>query len=301
MVTAILASPWTALAQQSSAPEWQIKAGGKMSFEVASVKPDSGPFRPPSFPLDAGGAYRPTGGRFTADFSLFTYITFAYKLNLAPDQRQALLAHAPKWVSEDRYAIEARAPTNNPTKDQMRLMMQSLLAERFGLAVHFETQTVAAFTLVLAKPGKLGPQLRPHDEGPPCDQEPSSAGDKAAGRPEVFPGQCESYGMMGQANGMRIAGSRNTTLELLASVIPSFGGVSRPVVDHTGLTGRFDFKLEWMPESTSTPPPGANPQPEPAGPTFFQALKEQLGLQLEATKAPLPVLVIDHVERPSEN
>ena len=116
-------------------PSWQTAAGGKRAFEVASVKIDAGPFRPPNFPLDPGDAYRPVGGRFSADFPLSTYITFAYKLSLSSDQRQAMLAHLPDWVSTDRYAIEARAE-GNPTKDQMRLMVQSLLAERFKFTAH---------------------------------------------------------------------------------------------------------------------------------------------------------------------
>src|SRR5437016_7666798 len=92
----LVAAGWLAvyrvavLGQSSAAPEWQIAAGGKMAFEVASVKPDPGQFRPPNFPLDAGDAYRPVGGRFSADFPLTTYITFAYKLSPTPDQRQAM-------------------------------------------------------------------------------------------------------------------------------------------------------------------------------------------------------------------
>src|SRR6185369_12987060 len=75
-----------------AAPEWETAAGGKRAFEVASVKLDSGPFRPPNFPLDPGEAYRPVGGRFSADFPLATYISFAYKLSAVADQREAMLA-----------------------------------------------------------------------------------------------------------------------------------------------------------------------------------------------------------------
>src|SRR5215470_1477536 len=123
------------IAAQSPPPDWQVTAGGKRAFAVASVKVDSGPFRSPNFPLDSGDAYRPVGNRFSADFPLATYITFAYKLSLGPDQRQAMFAHLPDWVSTERYAIEARGE-GFPTKDQMRLMVQSLLAERFKLSVH---------------------------------------------------------------------------------------------------------------------------------------------------------------------
>ena len=153
-----------AFAQQGApppvqAPDWQTAAGGTRAFDVASVKLDPGPFRPPNFPLDPGDAYRPVGGRFSADFPLSTYIAFAYKLSLSSDQRQAMLTHLPDWLATDRYAIDARAE-GNPTKDQMRLMMQSLLAERFKFAAHFETRVFSALALALVKPGTTGPKLR---------------------------------------------------------------------------------------------------------------------------------------------
>ena len=272
-----------------------------MAFEVASVKQSApGAFRPPNFPLDPGDAYlatrtgEPPRGRFSADFPLLVYITFAYKLSLTPDQRDALAARLPKWVAADAFEIEARAPQSSATKDQMRLMMQSLLAERFNFAAHFETQTVPALAMVLAKPEKLGAQLRPHAEGPPCESVPS--GDKS-----VFPPVCDVYSMMLQPNHMRRAGSRNTTMEILAGAIPTFGSVSRVVVNRTGLTGKFDFTIEWMPESNNAALPAGDVPPELAGPTFLEALNEQLGLKLESTKAPTQVLIVDRVERPSAN
>jgi bla regulator protein BlaR1 len=272
--------------------DWQTKAGGKMSFEVASVKRDTGAFRSPNFPLDPGDAYAPTGGRFSSDFSLTTYITFAYKLSLTQEQRQAMVAHLPKWVAEDRFDIQAKATEGNPTKDQMRLMMQSLLADRFKLAVHFETQESPVLALALVKPGKPGPKLRPHAEGPPCDREPS---------PDVFPPRCEVMMLTMRAGRMAMGGSRNTTMPLIADALPSMGRLARPVVDRTGLGGKFDFVLEWSPEPSNTPLPPGEPLPDTQGPSFQEALREQLGLRLESTKAPLQILVIDRVERPSEN
>lgn len=272
--------------------DWQTKAGGNMSFEVASIKRDTGEFRPPNFPLDPGDAYAATGGRFSADFSLATYITFAYKLSLTSEQRQAMIAQLPKWVADDRFDIQAKAAEGNPTKDQMRLMMQALLADRFHLAVHFETQESPVFALSLIKPGKLGPKLRPHAEGPPCDATPS---------PDVYPPKCEVTALTIRPGRMAMGGSRNTTMPLLASALPSMGRLARPVIDRTGLSGQFDFLLEWSPEPGSTPPPAGEPVPDTQGPSFQEALREQLGLKLESTKAPLRILVIDKVERPSEN
>jgi uncharacterized protein (TIGR03435 family) len=283
-------------------PEWQTAAGSKMAFEVASIKLDPGQFRPPNFPLDPGDAYRPVGGRFTADFPLLTYITFAYKASLTADQRQQMLAHLPDWIANDRYDIQARAE-GNPTKDQMRLMMQSLLAERFKLAVHFETQVSPVLAMVLAKPGKTGPKLRPHSEGvagvaPPATNDPIAPPARAA---DVFPPICDAYMMTGSGNGLLRAGSRNTTLALLAGALPGLGRLDRPVVDQTGLTGRFDFSLDWAQEPNRPPGPNGDPPPDLPGPTFLEAFREQLGLKLESTKAPLQILVIDHVERPTEN
>jgi bla regulator protein BlaR1 len=286
-------------AQPPAAPEWQIAAGGKMAFEVASIKPDPGPFRPPNFPLDPGEAYRPVGGRFSADFPLTTYITFAYKLSLSQDQRQAMIAHLPSWVAAERFDIQARAE-GNPTKDQMRLMMQSLLADRFKLAVHFESQVVPVLALVLVKPGKTGPTLRPHSEGVPCEATPATNGPIARDS-TVFPPVCDVYMMTMHPNTMSKAGSRNTTMALLAGALSGLGNLDRQVVDQTELSGRFDFSIEWAPESDRPPLPNSDAQAELQGPTFLEALREQLGLKLQSTKAPLQILVVDHVERPSDN
>lgn len=262
-----------------------------MAFEVASIKPsDPGKFTPPLFPLDAGDAYAATGGRFSADFPLVLYITFAYKLSLSPDQRQAVIEHLPKWVASDRFNIQAKAE-GTPTKDQMRLMMQSLLADRFRLAEHFETQDASIFVLTLAKPGKLGPKLHPHSEGPSCDTPDAS----------VFPSRCDVQALTRFPGHMPMAGSRNTTMDLIAASLTGLGRLGRPVIDHTGLTGRFDYTLEWEPERESPEAPEAGVHPELQGPGFLAALREQLGLKLESARGPVRTLVIDHVKRPSEN
>ena len=280
--------------QAQDIADWQTKAGGKMAFEVASIKQDTGPFRPPNFALDPGDAYATTGGRFSADFPLTVYITFAYKLSLTREQREAMTAHLPKWVTEDRFDIQAKAADANPTKDQMRLMMQALLADRFKLAVHFETQDTPVFALVPVKTGKLGPKLRPHSEGPSCDAAPPA---------DVFPERCYVMALTRTHGGMAIGGSRNTTMPLIADALPGMGRLGRPVVDRTGLSGRFDFTIEWSPEPNQSPFP-TSPEtlvPDTQGPSFQEALREQLGLRLEATKAPIQILVVDKVERPSEN
>jgi uncharacterized protein (TIGR03435 family) len=269
--------------------DWQTSAGGRKEFDVASVKLDTGDFRPPNFPLDDGNAFTP-GGRFSADFGVMTYVQFAYKMRFTEQQMQAMRARLPKWVFSDRYAIEAKAD-GLPSKDQIRLMMQSLLAERFQLAVHFETQQTAVFALTLVKPGKLGPKLRPHSEGPPCENAPATA----------FPPKC--YVQMATMKGREThAGSRATTMDQFAEAIPGSGtGIDRTVVDQTGIAGEVDYEYEYVRDMNPNESPDANPPPADTGPTFLEALREQLGLKLEPARLPRRVLVIDHLERPSEN
>jgi bla regulator protein blaR1 len=277
-----------------------------MAFEVASVKASKLP-RIPDFPLDQGNAKTP-GGRFSVALSLPIYISFAYKLGANPEQYR-VLTHLPESVSKDIYDIEARAP-GNPTKDQMRLMMQSLLAERFKLAVHFETREVPVYALTLVKQGKTGLKLRPHAEGPPCPDSfidinprtPPKAGD-------VFPPNCETAPSRGTPDGMRLVGSRNTTMPLLADMIYAYGAfdgeVDKPVVDRTGLSGRFDFTIQYMAgenDMLARSIPGANsPPPSSDGTPFLRALREQLGLKLTPGRGQVRILIVDHVEPPSEN
>jgi bla regulator protein BlaR1 len=305
-----LASFLTITALQAQPPDLtdsQKSAGGKMAFDVASVRPTKSP-RLPNFPLNNGDA-KPPGGSMSASFSLAAYIGFAYKLDVF--QGKEMNAQLPKWANED-YAVDAKAD-GNPTKDQMRLMMQSLLADRFKLKVHFETKEVPVFALIVVQPGKLGPKLLPHSEGPPCPD--SFEMDKPFTPPPpptkagaVFPTQCgTSAQVRGTPEGTWI-GSRNTTMGLLAGDIYSLGSLSgevdKPVVDQTGLQGRFDFIMELPAGIISLfpkPPNPDDPLPEPKGTPFLNALSKQLGLKLVPDKGPVQVLVVDHVERPSEN
>ena len=194
-----------------------------MAFEVASVKlAKPGTFTMPTFFLTRDDA-KPPGGRFSGSWPLAGYIWFAYKLEPFQDVR----AQLPKWANND-YVIDAKAD-GNPTKDQMRLMMQSLLADRFKLRVHFESKEVPVLALILIQPGKLGPKLRPHSEGPPCPDSfemlnpfttPPPPLPKAG---DVWPPQCGTAGeVLATLEGTRI-GSRNTTMGLLAQDIYSYG------------------------------------------------------------------------------
>jgi hypothetical protein len=242
----------------NSVPEWQTAAGGKQSFDVASIKlanPDK--FTPPNFALDDRDSITGVNphGHFAAQLPLEAYIRFAYKLfPYAREQRDIMLAHAPKWVSsDDSYVINAQAE-GHPTKDQMRLMLQSLLADRFKLAVHFERRDFSVIPCGLVQ---------------------------AVDRP----------------NNSILAAGRNLTMEEIAQFLSSIsisGNFAHPVVDQTGLAGRLDFSLQWTRQTnnTVTPDPGTSMQ---------EALEDQLGLKLKSTKAFMDNLVIDHVEKPSEN
>lgn len=172
--------------------DWQTAAGGKMAFEVASVKP-SRIAQNPNFPMDASSNYA-REGRFSASLPLMVYINFAYKLTPpeqpTAEQPRAVLSHIPGWVrGDDFFAIEAVAE-GKPSKDQLRLMMQSLLADRFKLAVHFETREIPAFELTLIKAGKTGPKLLPHAAGPPCPDSYAQLANSQENVSDVFPQNC---------------------------------------------------------------------------------------------------------------
>jgi uncharacterized protein (TIGR03435 family) len=294
-------------AQTIEIPDWQKAAGGKMEFDVSSVRLDTGDFKPPSTPLSNDDGMPPRDGLFHTDFPLSVDIEFAYKISLAPEQVQAMVAALPKWVKTDRYEILARSP-GKPTKDQVRLMMQSLLEERFGLKVHVETQTVPALAMMLVKPGKLGPRLIPHAEGQPCPTATPPDTPQPPDAKATFPGLCGVYTLRRNADRTTEWGSRNTTMALVAAMLPSLGTLGRPVVDQTGLSGNYDVSVQFSMEATrnemrtasASSAPTAATEPPP-GITFMDAVREQLGLKLESTKAPSQMLVVDHIERPSEN
>jgi bla regulator protein BlaR1 len=304
ILTAILlAMPLIAQAQTTTAPTaapamppWQIAAGGKMKFSLVSIHQDtSGTFKQPSFALSADDGMPPTDGNFHADFPLIVYIQFAYKQWFTDAQMRALLAPLPKWVLTDSYEIQARA-ARRPTKDQVRLMLQSLLADRFGLQAHFETRTVPVYLLTQIKPGKMGPRLHPHT--PACG---TAQPVKSPAVKDVFPPLCLDKALMTipQADHVKLTGSRNMPLSVLAMYLPTMGDLDRPVIDRTAIKESVDFSLEFTPEAFLPMDPGADADTPVT--SFQQALQNQLGLMLAPSKAPVDVLVIDHVERPIDN
>jgi bla regulator protein BlaR1 len=244
----------------------------RSSFEVASIKPGNPNERGPK-------GVGTNGNQFMArDASLRLMIQVAYGL------QDHQIVGGPNWIDSDLFTIDAKPNAATPLPDPNRradfdrminLMLQSLLEERFKLAVHRETRMEPIYELVVAKGG---PKLK------------ESAGPDANGRQGIFgrPGYWAAT---------------NQGIGALVGVLSQQLG--RPVRDKTGITGRYDYTLTYMPEPTQ-PVPGA-PQPEAFppvdsnAPSIFTALQEQLGLKLESTRGPVEVLVVDNAEKPEPN
>jgi len=177
----------------------------------------------------------------------------------------------PTWVDQDRYYIEAKTALPAGDHDLM-LMLQTLLADRFKLVFHREQRAVPGYRLVLGKGG-----LKAQASAPDHD---------SAGRSQRGSIEAEAY-----------------TLAQLAFKLAE--ALQQPVLDATGVPGKFDLKLEWMPDDMQAKPPSADPRPgkplETGGPSVFAALQEQLGLKLESGKVPAEVFAIDSAEKPSAN
>jgi uncharacterized protein (TIGR03435 family) len=276
------------------------------SFEVASVK--SNRTEAPAttlFPLGPGDAYAANGGRFRAtNQPLITYLRFAYRLGPGD------LLDLPRWVYNERFDIETRA-NGEPTKDQMRLMMRSLLKDRFKFAVHTEQQTQAIFDLELARPGRTGPQLRAHHTEEcvaPIEPQfttlsPSQPARRSSSIFQLPTLPCGSTGFVtiGAPGGdrVRIVGNGEPMDRIAEALKSPPTGIDRHIRDRTGLSGTFDLSLEWSVVSDAVQAPITLQDDMP--PRFLEALKTQLGLTLSSTRGPVDILVVDRVERPTEN
>jgi len=181
-------------------------------------------------------------------------------------------------------------------------MVRSLLADRFRLAAHHEIRQLPVYALLLDQPGKLGPLLQRHPNDAPCPATPMPPSPPPLGPPQAldarFPATCGGFvDMAPSAPGRIRAGAREVSIEFIASSLTGgLGGLDRPIWDRTDLTGRFDVAVEWVPPINGSSPLGPNFRPDPTGPSFVQALREQLGLRLEEQTGPVDVLVLDYVE-----
>jgi uncharacterized protein (TIGR03435 family) len=262
-------------------------------FEVASIKLEKSPSPGIMFGI------RP-GGRFSANG-----ITVKFLLEQAYDVKDSQISGAPSWTDSDRYDIDAKPDEatalaldklpQEQRREQLNKMLQRLLADRFKLALSRDTKDLPIYALIVTK---SGPKFQESTYKPP--ENPGNA-------PPPPPG---AGGPMRQ--GIRMDGRGQLTItyvdmNMFADMLSRF--VGRPVANKTGLTGKYDFALKWTPEEGQGPmPPGPRPggdagplPPDASGPSIFTALQEQLGLKLEPQRAPMGVLVIEHVERPSEN
>ncbi len=247
-----------------------VLAGGlfaQPAFEVASIRPNKtgGEGRRPPFPFSAPGAE----GTISAspetlsmrDVTLSSCIQWAYRV-------QDSQVSGPDWLGTNRFDIVAKTATATPVPEsQLRVMLQALLADRFKVALHRESKTMAGYALVV---GRNGPKLRSSE----AESEPELRGQLRI--------EARGYSMQGLA-------------ELLSIALRTY------VVDMTGLEGRFDFGIDISPFLAVDEPVFKNDATEKMASVFQRALEQQLGLKLEGRKVPVEVLVIDHAEKPSEN
>jgi len=262
-----------ALERATTETEWAIPeppkkmaADANPTFEVATIKPTA-----PDTP--ASHKYLTVQGNrlISSNFSLADYISFAYGTHAKQ------LIGLPAWADTDKFDITAKPDIDGtPNAKQVKDMLQKLLAERFKLAFHHDKKELSVYVLSVAKTGNKM--------------------EKSAADPNGLPGLFFS-----QLGDLHV---RNATTSDFAGLMQS-AVLDRPVVDQTGITGRWDYELKWTPDDSQfagmggkIPPPTDSAT---APPNLYTAIQEQIGLKLEATKAPADVLVIDKVEKPSEN
>jgi len=245
---------------------WTAIALPAQTFEVASIKPNASNDHRVSIQMQPGGRFVATG------------IPIRLLIGLAYNVRDFQITGGPSWINDQFYDINAKAETTKDrlSMEEMRPMFKALLADRFGLKTHEETKEMQVYELVN---GKNGNKLTP------------SAG-----------GQNDRQMRMGRGQ----LNAKGVTMPALAQQLSQHLG--RKVIDKTGLEGAFDLDLQWTPEPGQgfgpfggAPPGAAIPAADSSGPSLFTAVQEQLGLRLESAKGPVSVLVIESMNKPTEN
>jgi len=260
-------------------------------FEVVSIKQNT------SNALGSNGSSeRPDGGFTLINVPMMTLIGRAH--DIAPIDMVGL----PEWSQRDRYDVSATSPLGRPaTPEERAAMMRAMLAERIKLVAHVEKREQPAYDLVLARSdGRLGPGIKP-SEVDCVAKAAADAAARAAGQappPRTFP---DLNAPQPPCSGLNVTRGMegDTTMENLARLLRGVGGAGRPVVDKTGLKGSYRIKAEFDRAAGQNGPDIAPSPGRP--PTVFTALPEQLGLKLVPSKAEREVLVIDRLERPTEN
>ncbi|HEX3941260.1 MAG TPA: TIGR03435 family protein [Acidobacteriaceae bacterium] len=248
-------------------PPKLMAADADPSFEVATIKPNNSG-------KPAMQALVVRGRNFeTVNSSLGDLVEFAYEVQASQ------IVNAPSWLNGDRYDLSAIPDQEGePSPAQLRTMMRKLLANRFKLTFHKETREMSAYVLTI---GKSGEKLTPTQINGP------------------LPG----LGFAPDSGGLRLM-VRNGTMDDFTGFLQSVV-LDRPVLDKTGLTGRYDFQFAFTPDDSEfnghPPQPPAGATSVSSAPNLFDALQQQLGLKLDGQKAPVPVIAIDHVEHPTPN
>jgi len=273
------------------------------TFEVATVKPADPP--EPGKRMLIGLS----GGPGSADpGQIHGSVTLSMLLMTAYDVKSYQIT-GPSWLNMERYEVIAKVPAG-ATKDQVRVMWQNLLADRFGLTLHHQSKVFQVEQMEIAKAGRLKETtLEPNtpEAQPPAGPFVPPKIDKN-GVPELAaPGLVMMMTVGPTGPSAHMIGKAQTTAQLAAAVANE---LDRPVVDKTGLTGKYDFALDFTPDRLRMALPPGGPMPggpepgasaanpaDPSGLTIVGALQQQLGLRLVATKGPLDILVIDHADK----
>jgi uncharacterized protein (TIGR03435 family) len=260
-----------------------------LEYDVASIKRNS-------FPPGTNLAGR-IGTSDNPDGLTARFVTIKQIIQRAYGAESYQVSGGPDWINSERYDLDAKFDSS--TADELQKlspndrilvrqqMLQKLLAERFNLTVHKDSKELQTYSLIVAK---NGPKLQ---EVKLDDADPS----KPKAGPAPGSAQMTAGALGGQIRGFA------SPLASLTGMLTNY--LHRPVIDRTGLTERYDFTLRWTPDDNQAQVSSSAsglPSADPTGsPSIFTAIQEQLGLKLESAKAPVEIIVIDHIDRPSEN
>jgi uncharacterized protein (TIGR03435 family) len=267
----------------SAVPGARAQQPASPAFDVASVKRSPAPGGP-NGPI-AISMVGPRNGQFVAtNMAVRALVAYAFSVPIAR------VVGGPGWIDSDRYEITARPPQSSPPTQNARMegLLRALLLERFALATHTEMRQASIYTLVRGRADRLGPQLAP------------SALDCASGGPPFIPPRPGSASAEPPLRCNMTIGSDGKTTTMRGAVsVQDFARtltsrLGAPVTDATGLTGRYNLTLRFATGDVTTTEPSE-------WPLLPDAIREQLGLKLETSRASLDFIVIDRIEQPTEN